>query len=70
MSNENTESFYIERREQGDYAVRRGNSERASAVEPTQEAAIDRARQMDPKAAIHVERVRDVGAGPDKWRRI
>lgn len=60
---------YVERRPEGDYAVRKPGSERASAVEPTQAEAIDRAREIAPNAAIHVERVRntDVG-GRDKWR--
>jgi hypothetical protein len=40
-------------------------------VEPTQTAAIDRARQMNPDAAIRVERVRHTtGGSPDKWRKI
>jgi hypothetical protein len=40
-------------------------------VEPTQDAAIEKARKLDPDAAIHVERVRNVeGGGLDKWRRI
>ena len=66
---ENRDHFYIERRPQGDYAVRRGGSDRASAVAPTQEAAIERARQLDPNAARHVERVRDTDRGSrDKWR--
>ncbi len=37
------DQLYVERREQGDYAVRRGNSERASAVERTR-AGSDRPR--------------------------
>lgn len=61
--------FYIERRGEGDYAVRRGASKRASAVEPTQGEAIKRARDMDPKAPVHVERVRNTDVGSrDKWR--
>ena len=63
--------FYIERRPEGDYAVRRPDSDRASAVEPTQADAIERARQIDPDAVIHVERVRDTSEGSrDKWRKI
>jgi hypothetical protein len=70
MSNDNdNENLFIERRDQGDYAVRKPGSERASAVEPTQKEAIDRARELNPDAAIHVERVRNTDAGsPDKWR--
>lgn len=67
MSNDN---LFVERRTQRDYAVRRPNSERASAVESTQAKAIARARQLNPDAAIHVERVRHTTqGGPDKWRK-
>jgi hypothetical protein len=63
--------LYIERREQGDYAVRRPGSEKASAVRPTQARAIERAREINPDAAIHVERVRDTYVGGrDKWRKL
>jgi hypothetical protein len=62
--------YYVERREDGDYAVRKPNSERASAVEPTQEKAIERAKEMNPDATIHVERVHHTTKGdPDKWRK-
>jgi hypothetical protein len=65
--------LFIERREQGDYAVRKPGSDkaRASAVLPTQAEAIKRARQISPDAAIHVERVRDTNfGGRDKWRKV
>jgi Uncharacterized protein conserved in bacteria (DUF2188) len=62
--------MYIEKRPQGDYAVRRANSERASDVLPTQQAAIQRARELSPGTRPHVERVRHTSGGsPDKWRR-
>lgn len=62
--------IYIERRPEGDYAVRKPGSERASAVEPTQREAIERARELDPGVAPHVERVRDTSrGGRDKWRK-
>jgi len=62
--------LYIERRPEGDYAVRRPNSDRASAVERTQEKAIDRAKKIEPKAAVHVERQRRTSQGNrDKWRK-
>lgn len=70
MSNKNNDQFYVERRDEGDYAVRRGGADRASAVEPTQREAIERAKQMNPSAPIHVERVRDTNVGVrDKWRK-
>jgi hypothetical protein len=62
--------LYVERREEGDYAVRRPGSVRASDVRDTQAEAIDRARDIDPDSAIHVERVRHTNRGtPDKWRK-
>jgi hypothetical protein len=66
----NDDAFYIEQRDDGRYNVSRPNADRASAVTDTQAEAIARARQMNPDAAIHVERVRDVGPGRDKWRKL
>lgn len=61
--------LFVERREQGDYAIRRSDSERASDVRPTQAEAIERAREMD-HSEILVERVRHTDRGhPDKWRK-
>ncbi|MDP9120816.1 MAG: DUF2188 domain-containing protein [Acidobacteriota bacterium] len=60
----------VERREQGDYAVRRPGSERASAVEPTQAEAIERAKEMEPGVKPRVERVRHTPQGkPGQWRK-
>lgn len=62
--------IYVERRPQGDYAVRRPDADRASAVEPTQREAIERARELNPGVAPHVERVRYTSRGrPDHWRK-
>ena len=63
--------FFIEKREkEGDYAIRRPGSDRASAIESTQADAIERAREMDPNATIEVERVRHTNrGGRDKWRK-
>ena len=62
--------LFVERRPEGDYAVRKPNSERASAVAPTQAEAIARAKELVPNAAIHVERVRNTEHGKrDKWRK-
>ncbi len=63
-------SLYVERRPEGDYAVRRPDSKRASAVEPTQKEAIEKARELNPGVAPHVERVRNTEFGRrDKWRK-
>ena len=62
--------LFIEQRKEGDYAIRRANSERASGIAPTQSQAIEQARKLDPNATILVERVRDTKSGVrDKWRR-
>ena len=64
------DEIFIERRPEGDYAIRRPGSERASGVEPTQADAIERASKMAPNATVLVERVRDTNrGGRDKWRR-
>ena len=65
------DQLYVERRrEQGDYAVRKGNAQRASAVLPTQAKAIERAKELNPNGRPVVERVRNTTAGGrDKWRR-
>ncbi len=55
--------IYVERREEGDYAVRRANSGRASDVLPTQRKAIDRAWELSPGTSPHVERVRNTTGG-------
>ena len=62
--------IFIERRSQGDYAIRRPGSERASGVEPTQAEAINRAGEIAPSATVLVERVRNTNVGGrDKWRK-
>jgi len=66
MSNK---ELYVEQREQGDFAVRRANSERASAVLPTQRQAIERAKELGAEKPL-VERVRHTSKGkPDQWRK-
>ncbi len=63
--------FFIEKRDEGDYAIRKPNSDRASDIAPTQKEAIERAKELDPDATIHVERVRHTeGGNPDKWRKL
>ena len=69
MSGKGKHEIYVERHEDG-YAVTRPGAQRASAVTRTQAQAIERAGEIAPDAAIHVERVRNTGAGhPDKWRK-
>ncbi|HXU21060.1 MAG TPA: DUF2188 domain-containing protein [Verrucomicrobiae bacterium] len=64
------DQLFVERRQQGDYAVRRGGAERASATAPTQAEAIDIARNLNSGKAPLVERVRDTKFGHrDEWRK-
>ena len=64
------EHLYTERRPEGDYAIRRLKSERASATAPTQAEAIEIARKLNPGVAPDVERVRNTDkGGRDKWRK-
>lgn len=64
------EGLYVEPRDQGDFAVRREGSKRASATAPTQKEAIARAKELEPDGEIHVARVRKGGDGPDKFRKV
>jgi predicted DNA binding CopG/RHH family protein len=62
--------LFVEQRPQGDYAVRKPDSDRAIAVLPTQAEAIERARELNPGTPPLVERVRRTTVGkPDKWRK-
>jgi hypothetical protein len=67
---ESKKRLYVEQRPQGDYAVKKPNAERASAVAPTQKEAIEKARELNPGMAPDVERVRDTKVGGrDQWRK-
>jgi hypothetical protein len=63
--------LFVERRtEEGDYAIRKPVSKKASDVCDTQAESIERAAEIDPNAAILVERVRNTDRGSrDKWRK-
>ncbi len=70
MSKKKGPDIYIERRPEGDYAVRQEHSKRASATAPTQGKAIAKAEKMFPGARPDVERVRHTDKGkPDQWRK-
>lgn len=64
------DKLFVEQRPDGRYNVSKPNADRPSAVTDTQAEGIARARQINPNAAIHVERVRDIGPGRDKWRKV
>jgi hypothetical protein len=65
-----SKKIFVEKRTEGDYAVRRPNSERASDVLPTQAEAITRAKELTKGGSPVVERVRKTTGGkPDQWRK-
>ena len=57
------DNFFIEKWVQGNFAIRKTNSQRASTVAPTQKKAIAKAKDINRDAAIHVERVRKTSDG-------
>ena len=61
--------LYIEKRKQGEYAIRKPGSERASAVLLTLRQSIKWARAMYPGASVYIEcdHAPSVG-GRDRWR--
>jgi hypothetical protein len=61
--------MFVTRREDKRYNVLRPDAERPSAVADTQRQAIDRAKEIAPDAAVHIQRVRGNPPGPDKFRK-
>ncbi len=51
-----------------EYVVLRPSQAKPIARARTQGAAAEKARKYDPDATVHIERVRNVGPGRDKWR--
>jgi hypothetical protein len=61
--------YFIEQTGDGRYAVRAKGAERASAIEGSQRAAIQRAKEFNPNDRPDVERVRNTkDGGRDQWR--
>ena len=71
MPNKNKNAFYIEPNDNGGYNITKGGGKRASDTTDTQAEAIQRAKELNPDAPIHVARVRDTDKGHrDQYRRI
>lgn len=65
-----SKKLYVERTDDGRYAVKRANAGRASAVCDTQAEAIAVARELNPGHSPDVERVKHTNRGkPDQWRK-
>ena len=62
--------IFIEPRPNGGFGAKHEGGKRAVIVEQRQGDVIQQTKAKYPDAAIHVARVRDVGAGPDKFRKV
>jgi hypothetical protein len=61
---------YIEKRGPKEFAVLKEGAERASAILPTQSAAIKRAKELSPNHKPHIARVEHTTKGkPDQFRK-
>jgi hypothetical protein len=61
--------YFVEQTEDGRFAVRAKDSERASATFATQEEGIRHVRELNPEDHPDIERVRNTtGGGRDQWR--
>ena len=56
--------YFVEPRKDGDWVVKLPHAERASAIEQTQQKAIEKAKQFAPEGVVHVKQ-RD-----GKFRRV
>jgi hypothetical protein len=64
------DKIFIEPREQGGFGAKHEGGKRSVVTADTQRAVIQETKAKYPDATIHVARVRDVGPGPDKFRKI
>ena len=61
--------YFIERRDDGQYAATAKGAQRASGLFDTQKDAIAFVKEVNPNDRPNVERVRNTNIGhPDKWR--
>jgi hypothetical protein len=61
--------YFVERTDDGRYALRAKGSQRASDILDTQREAINRVDELNPDDRPDVERVRNTTVGRrDKWR--
>jgi hypothetical protein len=47
--------YFVEQRKGGEWVVKLPHAERASAVEPTQQKAIEQAKKFAPEGVVHVK---------------
>lgn len=63
------DKLFIEPRAAGGLGAKHEHGQRAVITGETQREVIEQAKAKYPEAAIHIARVRDVGPGPDKFRK-
>lgn len=64
-----SDKIFIEPREDGGFGAKREHGQRAVVIAPTQGEVINQVKQKYPDAEVHIARVRQVGPGPDKFRK-
>lgn len=63
------DKIFIEPREAGGFGAKHEDGKRSVITAETQKAVIELAKARYPEAEVHVARVRNVGPGPDKFRK-
>ena len=64
------DKIFIEPRADGGFGAKHEGGKRAVVTGETQREVIDQTKAKYPEAAVHVARVREVGPGPDKFRKV
>jgi hypothetical protein len=61
--------IFVEPLPEGGYGAKHEHGQRSVVLAPTQREVIQEVKERYPDAEVHVARVRDVGPGPDKFRK-
>jgi hypothetical protein len=61
--------IFVEPRPGGGFGAKHAHGQRAVITADTQREVIQAVKDKYPDAEVHVARVRDVGPGPDKFRK-
>ncbi len=64
------DKIFVEPRADGGFSAKHEGGKRAVITGSTQGEVIQEAKSKYPDAILHVARVRDVGPGPDKYRKV
>jgi hypothetical protein len=64
------DKIYIEPRAEGGFGAKHEGGKRAVITGETQREVIQETKAKYPSAVVHVARVREVGPGPNKFRKV